>query len=142
MYMLDTNIIIFSIRHPNSECAHKIAQHVGEDLCISVVTLAELEYGIMNSKYPERNRTSLQMFLSGIWILDFDINAAIHFGDILADMKQRKILQENSDRDKMIAAHARSLGYTLVTNNTKDFIHIKNLCLEDWRTPGDLQGSK
>lgn len=89
-----------------------------------------------------KKRDSYQWFISGIRILDFDIHAALHFGDILADMKQGKILQENSDRDKMIAAHARSLGYALVTNNTKDFIHIKNLCLEDWRTPGDLQGSK
>lgn len=138
MYMLDTNIIIFSIRHPDSECAKKLADHVGVDLCISVVTYAELEYGIRNSKRPEQNRAAMQMFLAGIWILDFDIHAAEHFGDILADLHQRKLSQESSDRDKMIAAHARSLGYTLVTNNTKDFIHIKGLTLEDWRVPGDL----
>ncbi|MDD6686058.1 MAG: type II toxin-antitoxin system VapC family toxin [Lachnospiraceae bacterium] len=138
MYMLDTNIIIFSIRHPDSQCARKIAEHTGIDLCISVVTFAELEYGIRNSKYPAQNRAALQMFLAGIKILDFTMHAAVHFGDILADMHQKKILRENSDRDKMIAAHARSLGYTLVTNNTKDFICIQGLRLEDWRVPGDL----
>jgi len=138
MYMLDTNIIIFSIRHPDSECAQKVSEHVGIDLCISVITLAELEYGIMNSNQPEKNRVALQMFLTGIRVLDFDSRAAIHFGEILADMKRRKIFQENTDRDKMIAAHARSLGYTLVTNNTKDFVKIKSLSLEDWRIPGDI----
>lgn len=139
MYMLDTNIIIFSIRHPQSVCAKRVAEHVGIDLCISVVTYAELEYGICNSRRPDKNRTAVQMFLAGIRILNFDMNAAQHFGNILADMHQRKIMQENSDRDKMIAAHARSMGYILVTNNTKDFIHIDGLQLEDWRVPGDLE---
>ena len=48
-------------------------------------------------------------------------------------------VKQNQDRDKMIAAHARSLGYVLVTNNTKDFTGIDGLVLDDWREPGDLK---
>ena len=143
MYMLDTNIIIFCIRHPKSACAATLAEHIGHDVCISVVTYAELEYGIMNSSNPKQNRQAVNYFLAGIKILDFDMNAAIHFGDILADLKQKHKDKQNQDRDKMIAGHARSLGYTLVTDNTKDFADIPNLKLENWRKPGDLnQNSK
>ena len=60
MYMLDTNILIFSIRHPTSACAAMLADHVvSNDVCISVVTYAELEFGIVNSSDPEKNRAAV-----------------------------------------------------------------------------------
>ncbi|MBQ6495891.1 MAG: type II toxin-antitoxin system VapC family toxin [Firmicutes bacterium] len=138
MFMLDTNIIIFCIRHPDSACAAKLAAHLGKDVCLSVVTYAELEYGIMNSSDPVRNREAISFFLAGIKILDFDMNAAMHFGDILAELKQKHKDKQNQDRDKMIAAHARSLDFVLVSDNTKDFIDIDGLKLENWRAPNDL----
>ncbi len=133
MYMLDTNIIIFCIRHPDTDCAKKVASHLGKDLCISVVTYGELEFGIQNSSKPERNREAIKRLLAGISILDFDMNAAIHFGAILAELKQKHRYDVCRDRDKMIAAHARARGDILVTNNIKDFTDIDNLLLEDWR---------
>ena len=139
MYMLDTNIIIFCMRHPDSECAETLASHIGDDVCISVVTYAELEYGIMNSSYPERNRSASKKILAGIPILDCDSKAAVHYGQILAELKHKKKEKLSQDRDKMIAAHARSKGYILVTDNTKDFLDIDNLELENWRVPGDLE---
>ena len=138
MYMLDTNILIFCLRHPDSKCTETLAAHIGYDVCISVVTYAELEYGIMNSKYPERNREAINNILAGIPILDFDTKAAVHFGQILAELKKKKKEKQNQDRDKMIAAHARSKGYTLITDNTKDFVDIDNLKLDNWREQGDL----
>ncbi len=139
MYMLDTNILIFCLRHPDSKCASTLAEHIGHDVCISVVTYAELEYGILNSKYPERNREAINKILAGIPIIDFDTKAAVHFGQLLAELRQKKKDKQNQDRDKMIAAHARSRGYTLITDNTKDFIDIDNLNLDNWREPGDLK---
>ena len=138
MFMLDTNIIIFCIRHPDSACAAKLAAHLGKDVCLSVVTYAELEYGIMNSSDPVRNREAISFVLAGINIRDFDMNAAMHFGDILAELKQKHKDKQNQDRDKMIAAHARSLDFVLVSDNTKDFIDIDGLMLENWREPNDL----
>ncbi len=138
MYMLDTNILIFCMRHPGSVCAARVASHLGTDVCISVVTYAELEFGIHNSKMPEQSRIAVDRILAGISIEDFDRRAAIHFGAILADLKQRHKDRMNQDRDKMIAAHARSRGYVLVTDNTKDFADIPGLVLENWREPGDL----
>ena len=75
----------------------------------------------------------MTFFLSGIKVLDFDMDAAIHFGDILAELKRKNKSKQNQDRDKMIAAHARSKGFTLVSDNTKDFIDIDGLSLENWR---------
>ena len=133
MYMLDTNIMIFTMRHPDTPCAHMVASHSGDDICISVITYSELEYGILGSRNPEKNRGAVYRMLAGIPILDFDISAAKHFGDILANSKGIY----GQDRDKMIAAHCRSLGYTLVTDNLKDFQYIDGLEIITWRTPGD-----
>ena len=138
MYMLDTNILIFCMRHPDSVCAARVADHLGEDVCISVVTYAELEFGICNSSRPEQSRAAVHRILAGIRIEDFGIRAARHYGAILAELKKKKKDKQNQDRGKMIAAHARANGYTLVTDNTKDFIDIDGLKLENWREPGDL----
>ena len=134
MYMLDTNILIFAMRHPDTPCAHTVAFHSGNDICISVVTYAELEYGIQNSRNPGKNREAVHRMLAGIPILPFDISAGMHFGNILAESRGIS----GQDRDKMIAAHCRSLGYVLVTDNTKDFQYIDGLNIISWRTPGDI----
>ena len=131
MYMLDTNAIIMAVRHPDWPICEKVKSHLGKDLCISVVTYGELEYGIKKSSNPERNRIAITQILSGIKILDFDTKAAEHFGDIFADLENRHM--RIGDRDTMIAAHARSLGYTLVTNNTNEFSRVKELEIIDWK---------
>ena len=138
MFMLDTSILIFSFHNPDSACAKRLANHVGRDVCISVVTNAELVYGADNSIDPARNAEALNRFLAGIGILDFDMDAATHYGIILAELRRKHLDKQNQDRDKMIAAHARSLGFTLVTDNTKDFAGIAGLSLDYWREPGDL----
>lgn len=134
MYMLDTNILIFAMRHPDTPCGHMVAALAGNDICISVITYAELEYGIRNSRNPEKNREAINRMLAGIPILSFDISAGKHFGDILAKSKGIS----GQDRDKMIAAHCRSLGYTLVTDNIKDFQYIPGINIITWRMPGDI----
>ena len=141
MYMLDTNILIFCMRHPESKCTETLAKHVGVDVCISVITYAELEYGIENSQFPERNREAVNKMLAGIKILDFDLSAGTQLGRILAELRKKGKSKDNQDRDKMIAAHARAKEYILVTDNTKDFEDIDNLQLCNWREEGDLKKS-
>ena len=131
MYMLDTNAIIMAVRHPDWPICKKVKKHLGKDLCISVITYGELEYGVSKSSDPERNRSAITQILSGIRILDFDVKAAEHFGDIFADLERRHM--RIGDRDMMIAAHARSLGYTVVTNNTDEFKRVKGLKMADWK---------
>lgn len=131
MYMLDTNAIIMAVRHPEWPIYPKIKEHLGKDLCISAVTYGELEYGIRKSANPEKNRLAITKILLGIRILDFDSRVAVHFGDIFAELESKRI--RIGDRDTMIAAHARSLGYTVVTNNTREFSRVKGLNVEDWK---------
>lgn len=131
MYMLDTDAIIMAVRHPEWPIYPKIKEHLGKDLCISAVTYGELEYGIRKSANPEKNRLAITKILLGIRILDFDSRAAVHFGDIFAELESKRM--RIGDRDTMIAAHARSLGYTVVTNNTREFSRVKGLNVEDWK---------
>ena len=63
--------------------------------------------------------------------MDFDSKAAEHYGDIFADLERRKM--RIGDRDTQIAAHARSRGDTLVTNNTREFSRVDRLMIEDWK---------
>ena len=130
MYMLDTNAIIMAVRHPDWPITAKVKHHLGNDLCISSVTYGELEYGIRKSQYPDKNRVAITQILLGIRILDFDASAAQHFGDIFADLENRKM--RIGDRDMMIAGHAQSLDLTIVTNNVKEFARVDNLKIENW----------
>ena len=130
MFMLDTNAVIMAIRHPDWPILPRIEQHVGKDICISAITLAEMEYGAKKSRDPEMTRLGLYKFLVGIPVLDFDTNAARHFGDIFGDLEMKHC--RISDRDTMIAAHARSLGATMVTNNIREFSRVEGLKYEDW----------
>lgn len=131
MYMLDTNAVIMGIRHPDWPIYERIKAHAGKDLCISSITLGELEYGIYKSASPATNKAAVYQFLAGIHIVDFDSKAAEHFGDIFADLERKKM--RIGDRDTQIAAHARSRGDILVTNNTKEFQRVSGLMIEDWK---------
>ena len=129
-YMLDTNIISYAKSNRPETVLNKLKQHEYKDLCISVVTLAELEYGVCNSPDPDRNRMALMIFLAGITVMPFDANAAKEYGKIRFDLKSKgHMIGAN---DLLIAAHARSLGLTLVTNNTKEFERVDGLKLENW----------
>lgn len=130
-YMLDTNAIVAAARHPAWPIREKLLAHLGRDVCVSAITYAELEYGVKKSARPEQNRMAINQLLLGIRILDFDQRAAAHFGDICADLERRG--QRIGDRDTLIAAHARSRGYTLVTHNTREFSRVEGLHIEDWQ---------
>ena len=130
MYMLDTNAIIMAIKHPDGKIIERLEKHIGKDVCISVITLGELEYGAKKSRNPEKTRFGIYQFLAGIPVLDFDTKAARHFGDIYGDLELKGM--RIGDRDTMIAGHARSLGYSVVTNNVGEFSRVEGLKVEDW----------
>ncbi len=132
MYMLDTNICIYVIsrNHRNSTAVERVAEHIGKDLCISSVTLSELEYGICKSSAPDKNRKALYQFLSSIPVIDYDSEAAKEYGDIRASLE--KAGTPIGSMDMMIAAHARSRGFTVVTNNIREFERVSFLGVENW----------
>ena len=130
MFMLDTNIIAYAKNKRPEGVLRRLLQYRPEDICISAITMAELEYGVFNSSRPEQNRLALMMFMSGIQVVPFEANAALEYGRIRADLKRKgELIGAN---DLLIAAHAKSLGLTLVTNNMREFERVEGLKVENW----------
>lgn len=129
-YMLDTNICIYSIKHKPEQVFLRLQEHEPADICISSVTYAELVHGVEKSQAVEKNRLALALLLANIEILNFDANAAESYGKIRADLEKQGT--PIGPLDMMIAGHAKSLNYTVVTNNTKEFNRVKGLKLENW----------
>ena len=129
-YMLDTNICIYAIKHKPEQVFMRLQEHDPIDICISSVTYAELVHGVEKSKAIEKNRVALALLLANIEIMNFDSLAAESYGKSRADLE--KAGTPIGTLDMMIAGHAKALGYTVVTNNTKEFERVKGLKLENW----------
>ena len=130
MYMLDTNICIYAIKHKPQKVFEQLLKTEPEEVCISSVTYAELMHGVEKSKEVEKNRVVLSMLLSRIEIMSFDVNAANEYGKIRADLERKGT--PIGPLDIMIAGHAKSLGCTVVTNNVKEFCRVENLKIVNW----------
>lgn len=132
-YMLDTNICVFVLRNKANQAINvinNIKEHKAIDICISAITYAELMHGVEKNVNPEKKRLALMLFLSSISVLDFNQDAANEYGKIRADLeKQGNVI---GTMDMLIAAHAKSKGLTIVTNNTKEFGRVIGLQIEDW----------
>ena len=126
-YMLDTNIIVYAKNARPEIVLKRFQQYNPGDLCISAITMAELEYGVCNSSKPKQNRLALLTFLSNIEVIPFDMEAAKVYGQIRHDLKEKGELF--GANDMLIAAHAKSLGFTLITNNTREFGRVDGLKL-------------
>ena len=128
--MLDTNICIYVIKHKPEKVFQKLQTIHPEDVCISSVTYAELVHGVEKSIAVEKNRLALSMLLANMEILDFDVDAADCYGKIRAGLEKNGT--PIGPLDMMIAGHAQSLGYTVVTNNVKEFSRVTALRIENW----------
>lgn len=129
-YMLDTNFCIYAIKHKPEQVFLKLQEHDPSEICISSVTYAELVHGVEKSQAIEKNRVALTLLLAGIEIMDFDSSAAESYGKIRA--KLEKMGKPIGPLDMMIAGHVESLGYTVVTNNTREFMRLSGLKIENW----------
>ena len=129
-YLLDTNICIYYINEKPSHIMEKVHQCMLDGICISAITLAELEHGVAKSAYPEQNADKLAQFLSIFDVLPFGGEAATAYGIIQADLQRKGT--PISPMDTLIAAHARAEGVTLVTNNLREFERVEGLALENW----------
>jgi len=129
-YLLDTNICIYIIKQKPAIVLEKFKKFPLGSIGISTITLAELQYGIQKSSYPDKNQTALNQFLIPLEIFDFDYNATIEYGLIRAGLEKNGT--PIGPLDTLIGAHARSLGLTIVTNNEKEFKRISGLNIENW----------
>jgi tRNA(fMet)-specific endonuclease VapC len=129
-YLLDTNICIYLIRQRPTQVLARFLNLRPGDVGVSSVTVAELEYGVAKSARPEHNRQALEGFLLPLEILLFDPGAAWVYGRIRATLESQGT--PIGALNLLIAAHALSLGITLVSNNVREFQRISGLVLENW----------
>lgn len=129
-YMLDTNICIYAIKNKPLQVLKQLQENYAKGICISAITLAELEHGVGKSSYPDKNRMALIRFLSIFQILSFDYRAAAEYGKICAYLQKRGT--PVGTMDMLIAGHAKANHLILVTNNTREFMRIPELRIENW----------
>ena len=129
-YLLDTNICIYLIKQKPPKVLARFQTLALSDIGISSITVAELEYGVCKSQQQKKNRSALMQFLIPLEIVEFDQAAATRYGSIRSDLESRGLVI--GAMDMLIAAHALSLGVTLVSNNVREFSRVDNLSLENW----------
>ena len=129
-YILDTNIVSYWMRG-DPHILPRIQMKRPCDLTITLITYAEIRYGINKSKERRKERDKkLSAITSTVEVLPMDIGAADHYADIRVTLEQRGV--PISERDLQIAATARSLGLRVVTHNTREFYRVPGLQVEDW----------
>lgn len=130
LYMLDTDTCAFIMRGPSENLRQKLLAAPMDKQSISVVTLAELLYGVRLSSKPRQNKEALDAFVKYVSVFDWTEDAARDYAEIRVHLKQKG--QMIGANDLMIAAHARSVGAVLVTNNEREFRRVPGLKVENW----------
>jgi len=129
-YMLDTDTCSYIMKRSNDAVLKRLQKVPVSDVCISVITKSELLFGVEVSPRRWQDESALSAFLQYAEVLDFPDAASLHYAKIRASlMTLGTMIGAN---DLFIAAHARSLGVTLVTNNTREFGRVPKLNVENW----------
>lgn len=129
-YLLDTNICIYLIKQRPAHILNRFRAEKPGDIGISVITVAELQYGVSKSQRLQQNQESLDQFLIPLVVIDFDDAAAHIAGHIKASLEKQGA--PIGVYDLLIGAHALALETTLITNNVREFQRIPGLRLENW----------
>ncbi|MFQ5775412.1 MAG: type II toxin-antitoxin system VapC family toxin [Kiloniellaceae bacterium] len=128
-YLLDTNIVSDLVRNPQGRVTQRIRE-VGEaQVCTSIIVAAELRYGATKKGSP-RLTAQLDAVLGALEVLPFEAPADIAYGLLRARLEQAG--QPIGGNDLLIAAQVSALGYTIVTDNERDFARINGLPRENW----------
>lgn len=132
-YMLDTDTCSYIMKRSHPLVLKRLQAVAVDDVCMSVVTKAELLYGVEVSQRRGQDAGALAAFLPYVEAMELTEDAALHYAEIRADLKRRGAMI--GANDLFIAAHARALGLTLVTNNTDEFERVSDLHIDNWTTP-------
>lgn len=128
-YLLDTDICIYIINQRAKRILDRFRKHSVGDLGISSITASELAFGVAKSG-SAKNRAALEGFMLPLEVAQYDLRAALIYGEIRADLERRGTTI--GPLDMLIAAHALSLGAILVTNNEREFRRVAGLSCENW----------
>ena len=137
-YMLDTDTCSYIMKRSNPAVLRRLKAVPVADVCMSVITKCELQYGVEVSPRRAQDAAALAAFLPYVAVQELPDEVAPHYAEIRADLKRRGALIGGNDL--LIAAHARSLGLRLVTNNTSEFRRVGGLQVENWAAPARRKG--
>lgn len=129
-YLLDTNICIYIAKGQPVAVRERFARHALHELTLSVITVGELRFGAEKSQGRERALATIEQLVQMIQPRPLPLAAAEHYGDIRAALQRQGLPIGNNDL--WLAAHARAEGWTLVSNNTREFARVPGLRLENW----------
>jgi tRNA(fMet)-specific endonuclease VapC len=130
VYLLDTDTCSYVMKRSNAALLDRLCEVPIEEQAISVISVAELKFGVRLSSRPGQAAVAFEAFVRHLVVLDWGGDAADHYADIRADLRRRgEMIGAN---DLLIAAHARALDATLVTNNVREFRRVRKLKLENW----------
>jgi len=128
-YLLDTNIVSDLVRHPAGAVMQRIARLGAEQVCISIIVACEVRFGAAKSG-SQRLARQVELVLGQLESLPLEAPVEEHYADI------RNVLERAGTpigpNDLLIAAHARALGLTLVTDNVREFSRVPGLAVENW----------
>lgn len=133
LYMLDTDIVSYSMKRSNEAVLQKLRATPVNAACISAIAESELRFGVETSPRRQVDLAALETFLRYTQVLDYPAAAARDYGEIRAYLKLTGAMI--GANDLLIAAHARCLGLTLVTNNAREFNRVPGLRIENWANP-------
>jgi tRNA(fMet)-specific endonuclease VapC len=131
-YLLDTDIVIHVIKRRPIEVLGLFNEHAGR-MAMSAITLSELYHGAEKSAKVSQNLEVIEEFSSLIDVLPYTVKASAHYGSIRSVLE--RVGQPIGVNDLHIAAHARSEGLVVVTNNVSEFARVPGLMVENWVTP-------
>jgi len=130
LYMLDTDTCSYIIRERPTGVLQRFRKLKTDQVCISVVSYADLLYGVKRSSSKRVNRPIVDDFVRHLDVIKWDNNAAEHYGEIRTNLEAGG--SPIGAMDMMIAAHAKSIKAVLVTNNQKHFTRVRGLKVKNW----------
>jgi len=127
-YMLDADTVSYALRG-QGRVAARLLEHQPSELCVSAVTLAELNFGA-EARRSQKIRRAIRSFTKDVTVVPFDEASAERFGVVAAALSTRG--RPIGLYDTLVAAQALALGLTVVTNNTRHFSRVPGLAVENW----------
>ena len=127
-YMLDADTVSYALRG-QGRVAARLLEHQPSELCVSAVTLAELNFGA-EARRSQKIRRAIRSFTKDVTVVPFDEASAERFGVVAAALSTRG--RPIGLYDTLVAAQALALGLTVVTNNSRHFSRVPGLAVENW----------
>lgn len=128
-YLLDTNVISDMVRHPSGRVAARIREVGTDQVCTSIVVAAELRFGGIK-RGSRWLMARIDAALGALDVLPLEPPVDRLYGELRVELERRGL--PIGGNDMLIAAHAMTLRYTLITDNEREFSRVPGLQVENW----------